>query len=75
MSTIELPDQLVARLAAVAAERGMTADELALEVLTERFDPRRLSFTAVGRSGSVRGGAETEQLLTEGGFGIDSADR
>jgi hypothetical protein len=75
VSTIELPDPLAARLAAAAAERGMTADELALEVLTERFGPRRLSFTAVGHSGSARGGAEADELLAEGGFGIDSADR
>lgn len=77
MATIELPDDVAAALAAVAAERGIRVDELAAEVLAERFGAKRrsLSFAAVGRSDSSRGGAHAEELLEEGGFGIDSADR
>ncbi len=77
VSTIELPDDVAAALAAAAAERGISVDELAAEALAERFGPRRrtLSFVAAGRSGSARGGAEAEELLEEGGFGIDTADR
>jgi len=77
MSTIELPDDLAIALAAAAADRGMTVDELAEEVLAERFGPRRrtLSFAAIGSVEVDRGGAYSEELLEEGGFGIDNADR
>lgn len=77
MSTIELPDDVAAALAAAATERGMSVDELAAETISARFGPRRrtLGFVAAGRSGATRGGAEAEELLEEGGFGIDTADR
>ncbi|MEM9201915.1 MAG: hypothetical protein AAGC53_09650 [Actinomycetota bacterium] len=77
MSTIELPDDVAAALAAAAAERGVSSDDLAAETISARFGPKRrsLSFIAAGRSGTARGGAETEELLEEGGFGVDSADR
>lgn len=77
MSTIELPDDVAAALAAAAAERGMSVDELAAETISARFGPvrRTLSFAAIGASTSGRTAAEAEQLLEEGGFGIDSADR
>jgi len=77
MSTIEVPEDVAAALAAAAAERGMTVDQLAAEALAERFGPRRrvLSFAAAGASSSGRNAAEAEALLEEGGFGIDSADR
>jgi hypothetical protein len=77
MSTIELPGDVAAALAAAAKERGVSVDELAAETISARFGPirRRLSFVAAGRSGSSRGGAEAEELLEEGGFGIDTADR
>lgn len=77
MSTIELPDDVAAALSAAAAERGVSVDELAAETISARFGPKRrtLSFVAAGRSGSALGGAEAEQLLEEGRFGIDSSDR
>ena len=77
MSTIELPDDVAAALAAAAADRGVSVDELAAETISARFGPKRrsLSFVGAGHSGSGRGGAEAEQLLEEGGFGIDSSDR
>lgn len=37
MSSVHLPDELVDRLAAEAARRGMTVDELAAEALAARF--------------------------------------
>jgi hypothetical protein len=37
MSTIELPDDVAAALAAAAAERGISVDELAAQALAERF--------------------------------------
>jgi ribosomal protein L22 len=77
MSTIELPEDVAAALAAAAAERGVSVDELAAETISARFGPirRRLSFAAVGSSTTGRTAAEAEQLLEEGGFGVDSADR
>lgn len=77
MSAIELPEEIAAALAAAAGERGVSVDQLAAETISARFGPvrRTLSFVAAGRSGSARGGAEAEELLEEGGFGIDDADR
>jgi len=76
VSTVELPDDVIAALAAAAAERGMTVDELAAKTLAATFGPRRrvLSFAAIGSAEVDRGGAHSEELLEEGGFGIDSAD-
>jgi len=37
MPTIELPDDVAAALAAAAAERGMSVDELAAQTLASRF--------------------------------------
>jgi hypothetical protein len=37
MSVVHLPDELIDRLAAEAARRGMTVDELAAEALAVRF--------------------------------------
>jgi len=77
MSTIELPDDAAAALTAAAAEQGVSVDELAAETNAARFGPKRrtLSFVRAGRSGATLGGGEAEQLLEEGGFGIDSSDR
>lgn len=78
MSTVHLPDDLADRLAAEAARRGMSVDDLAAETLAVRFPrtqpergPRRhLAFVAIGASGQTRGGAEADELLAEG-FGRD----
>jgi hypothetical protein len=78
MSTVHLPDELVDRLAAEAARRGVSVDELAAETLAARFPqqhpdsgPRRhLAFVAFGASGQPRGGAQADELLAEG-FGRD----
>jgi len=77
MSTIQLPDDVAAALAAAAADREVSVDELAAETISARFGPvrRTLSFAAIGSSTTGRTAAEAEQLLEEGGFGIDSADR
>ena len=73
--TVELPEALVARLQAEATARGVSVDQVAVEALTEHFGPHRLRFAGIGSSTSGRHADEDEQLLTEGGFGIDSADR
>jgi len=76
MSTIEIPDDIAAALAAAAAKRGVSVDDLAAETLGAEFGPRRrvLSFAGVGSSTTGRTAAEAEELLEESGFGIDSAD-
>ena len=74
MSTIEIPEDLAARLAEEAKNRGVTPDQLAAEALAEHFGVKRrsLTFAAIGASGSDWGGAEAEKLL-EDGFGSDGA--
>ena len=74
MSTIEIPEDLAARLAEEAKNRGVTPDQLAAEALAEHLGlkKRRLAFAAIGASGSDRGGAEAEELL-DNGFGSDGA--
>jgi len=37
MSTVELPEPVAERLAAAAAKRGMSVDELATETIVARF--------------------------------------
>lgn len=78
MPTVRLPDELVERLAVEASRRGVSLDEFVTETLTARFPseahpdgPRRhLAFVAIGASGHTRGGAEADELLSEG-FGRD----
>jgi hypothetical protein len=74
--TVELPEALAARLEAEAAARGVSVDQVAIGALNEHFGlRRRLRFAGIGSSTSGRHADEDEQLLAEGGFGIDSADR
>ena len=76
MSTrVHVPDDLAERLATEAQRRHMSVDELATELVAAGLDDaiqprRRLSFVAIGASGSSRGGAEADELLAEG-FGRD----
>ena len=69
----ELRDAVAEALAAEAARRGQTADELAAALLAEQLPKvprRRLAFAAVGASTSGRGAAEADEMLAEG-FGRD----
>lgn len=74
--TVEIPEPLASRLAAEADVRGVTAEEIALDTLTERFGRarRRLGFASVGASTTGRRAADAEETLAAEGFGIDSAD-
>jgi plasmid stability protein len=70
---LHVPDDLAKRLAAEAARRHVSAEDLAVELVTAGLDKpgestarRRLAFAAVGASGSARGGAEADKLLAEG---------
>lgn len=75
--TVEVPEPLASRLAAEADARGISAQDVALDTLTERFGTarRRLGFAALGASTSGRRAADAEDILASEGFGIDHADR
>ena len=73
--TLHLDDAIARALAAEAARRGQTADELAADLLSAQLPKavplrRRLTFAAVGASTSGRGAAEADEMLAEG-FGRD----
>jgi plasmid stability protein len=52
---VHLPDDVAARLAAEAAQRGRSPEDLAAEMLTQRVPARRtLGFANLGRSGDAR---------------------
>jgi len=73
--TLHLDDAVAKALAAEAARRGQTADQLAADLLAAQLPRtltlrRRLTFAAVGESTSGRGAAEADEMLAEG-FGRD----
>ena len=70
--TIELDEQVAERVVQAAAEQGVAPEQLAGQVVAQRFGARRrrLAFAAVGASGSPRGAAQADELLAEG-FGLD----
>jgi hypothetical protein len=73
--TLHLDDAVAEALAAEAARRGLSADELAAALLAAQLPRqatvhRRLAFAAVGASTSGRGAAEADEMLAEG-FGHD----
>lgn len=74
--SVHLPEELAARLAAEASRRGVSVDELTIELLADRLPaeagrgPRRLAFAGIGASTSGRHAAEADELLAEG-FGRD----
>jgi hypothetical protein len=73
--TLHLDGAVAEALAAEAARRDQTADELAAALLAAQLRKpatahRHLSFAAVGESTSGRGAAEADEMLTDG-FGRD----
>ncbi len=78
--TVNLPDDAARRLAAEAARRGITVDEVITELVAtlptgapgapERSGKRRLEFVAMGASTSGRRAVDAEEMLAEG-FGRD----
>lgn len=59
MSTVELPESVAVRLAAAAADRGMTADQLAAETIAARFGDDRTAGAAADALESFIGSIET----------------
>jgi len=79
---VTLSADLAARVAAEAERRGMSVEDLVVEVLDARLpretpEPpasrRRLAFAGMGASTSGRTAAETEEMLAEG-FGRDDPE-
>jgi hypothetical protein len=78
--TVNLPDDAARRLAAEAARRGITVDEVIAELAAtlpggapgapERPEKRRLEFVGMGASTSGRRAADADEMLAEG-FGRD----
>ena len=71
--TLHLDDAVAEALAAEAARRGQTADQLAEALLAAQLPKaprRRLAFAAVGASTSGRNAAEADEMLADG-FGRD----
>ena len=71
--TLHLDGAVAEALAAEAARRGLTADQLAADLLAAQLPGaprRRLLFAAVGASTSGRGAAQADEMLAEG-FGRD----
>lgn len=62
---IEIDDEVAARVAEVAAERGVAPEQLAGEAVAERFGRRRLGFIGLGHSGSADGSQRVRQLRAE----------
>ena len=64
--TVHLPDDLAERLAAEAAARHQSPEQVALEAIEAALPVRRrLSFSGIGASGQSRGGAEADELIVE----------
>jgi predicted transcriptional regulator len=76
--TVNLPDDLAARVAAEAERRGVSVEHLVAEAIASLFPAavpqaqpkRRLAFGAIGASTSGRRAADTDEMLAEG-FGRD----
>jgi hypothetical protein len=73
--TVELSEDVLARLRAEADRRGVSIDlviaELSRSLPTQTPSPQRsYSFIGLGSSTSGRGASETDELLAEG-FGRD----
>jgi hypothetical protein len=71
--SVTLPDEVAAGLAAEAARRDVTPDQLAAEFIAARLPGsqakktgHRLRFAAIGASTSGRTAAEDEEMLAEG---------
>lgn len=78
--SVDLPEALAARVAEVAAQRGLSAAQVVAELVASHIaDPamelpsrRHLAFAGIGASSGGRSAAEADEMLAEG-FGRDCA--
>ena len=72
--TVSLPDDVASRVAAAAADRGVTVEELTSEALQAYLDRERtsngtdLSFIALGNAENGFSAREAEERLEAEGF-------
>lgn len=79
---VRLPDGLSERLSAAAAERGVSGEDLAAEIIeahlptrrspTRRWPTRRLAFIGMGHSGSGDLSERVKELRREGSAALAS---
>jgi hypothetical protein len=74
--TVELPDDVLAKLTAEAARRGVSIDVVIAELAARLPAPsapargRRAAFAGIGASSTGRTAPDTDEILAEG-FGRD----
>ncbi len=73
--TLDLSDEVLARLRAEAARRGVTLGELVAELaaalpVDDTGEAKKLGFVALGASTDGRSAADVDEMLAEG-FGRD----
>lgn len=72
--TIDLPDDLAERVRSAATERGLAAEELARETLSQRFPAKRpVSFIGIGASGSGGNAAQRHNEIRRAHFADKTA--
>jgi hypothetical protein len=63
---VVVPDEIAKRLAAEGAARGISAEDMAAEVLAEHVpEPKRLRLIALGHSAHHDTAARSEEILLE----------
>jgi hypothetical protein len=73
--TLDLSDEVLARLRAEAARRGVTLGEVVAELaaalpVDDNGEGKKLGFVALGASTDGRSAADVDEMLAEG-FGRD----
>jgi hypothetical protein len=73
--TLDLSDEVLARLRAEAARRGVTLDEVVAGLAAalpadDTVDAKKLGFVALGASTDSRSATDVDEMLAEG-FGRD----
>jgi methionyl-tRNA synthetase len=72
--TIEVPDDVAARVADAAAQRGVAPEQLVGQMVSEQFPSRRrLSFISIGRSGRTDTAERHKEIIREA-FADKTAD-
>lgn len=73
--TVDLPEELAARLAAEAALLGVSSEALVAEAVETHFPPRRgPSFVGIGRSGRSDTSERHREIRREAFVGKTSED-
>jgi predicted transcriptional regulator len=64
--TLQLPEELARRVEALAAQRGLSPEQVALEAIQAQVPPRRrLSFSGIGSSGKADIARRHKQVIAE----------